>query len=302
MFNRVMGLLRSPVTPLVSSFSRPGTVPLRIAAADPTGDPPADKSRHYRTLWISDIHLGTPGCQAHYLLDFLKHNESDTLYLVGDILDGWQLRKGWYWPQSHNDVVQKILRKARKGTRVVYVPGNHDEMARQFIGLAFGEIEVADEVIHVTAAGKRLLVTHGDLFDGVMQHARWLAYLGDSLYTMTLVLNRWFNWARSHFGYSYWSLSQYLKHKVKNAVSFITAFERVMTEEAKRQNCDGVVCGHIHKPEIRSMDGLVYCNDGDWVESLSALAETADGELELIYWTHCLDAPAKKRRETARAA
>jgi UDP-2,3-diacylglucosamine pyrophosphatase LpxH len=301
MFNRVMGLLRSPVTPLVSSFSRPATAPPHIPAVDSAGDPPPGKSRRYRTLWISDIHLGTPGCQAHYLLDFLKHNESDTLYLVGDIIDGWHLRKGWYWPQAHNDVVQKLLRKARKGTRVVYVPGNHDEMARQFIGLAFGEIEVADEMIHVTAAGKRLLVTHGDLFDGVMQHARWLAYLGDSLYTMTLVLNRWFNWARSHFGYSYWSLSQYLKHKVKNAVSFITAFERVMIEEAKRRQCDGVVCGHIHKPEIRSMDGVVYCNDGDWVESLSALAEDFDGQLEIIYWTRSLEAPTQKRRSPAKA-
>ncbi|MGA7178547.1 MAG: UDP-2,3-diacylglucosamine diphosphatase [Thiobacillaceae bacterium] len=263
--------------------------------------PTSDNPRHYRTLWISDIHLGTAGCQANYLLDFLKHNESDTLYLVGDILDGWQLRKGWYWPQTHNDVVQKLLRKARKGTRVVYVPGNHDSMARQFIGLAFGEIEVSDDVIHVTASGKRLLVAHGDMFDGVMQHARWLAYLGDSLYTFTLILNRWFNWARLHCGYSYWSLSQYLKHKVKNAVSFITAFERVMTEEAKRRQCDGVVCGHIHKAEIRSIDGLLYCNDGDWVESLSALAETADGELQIIYWTHCLDVTAKKMTGRSKA-
>jgi UDP-2,3-diacylglucosamine pyrophosphatase LpxH len=169
-------------------------------------------------------------------------------------------------------------------------------MARQFIGLAFGEIEVADEVIHVTAAGKRLLVTHGDMFDGVMQHARWLAYLGDSLYTLTLVINRWYNAVRLKFGYSYWSLSQYLKHKVKNAVSFISAFEKVMTEEARRRECHGVVCGHIHKAEIRDMDGLLYCNDGDWVESLSALAETAEGELEIIYWTQCLDAPAKAKK------
>lgn len=302
MLNRVMGLLRSPVAPLVSSFTRPDTASLRVSSSDAAAEPPPEKTRHYRTLWISDIHLGTPGCQADYLLDFLKHNESDTLYLVGDILDGWQLRKGWYWPQAHNDVVQKILRKARKGTRVVYVPGNHDEMARQFAGLAFGEIEVADEAIHLTADGKKLLVTHGDLFDGVMRHARWLAYLGDSLYGMALALNRWFNWARAHFGYPYWSLSQFLKHKVKNAVSFITAFERVMTEEAKRQQCDGVVCGHIHKAEIRMIDGIMYCNDGDWVESLSALAETFDGHLGIIYWTQCQDAPAKKKRSAATVA
>lgn len=302
MLNRVMGLLRSPAVPLVSGFTRQDSVSFTAPPPDSAGDPSPENSRRYRTLWISDIHLGTPGCQAHYLLDFLKHNESDTLYLVGDILDGWQLRKGWYWPQAHNDVVQKILRKARKGTHVVYVPGNHDEMARQFAGLAFGEIEVAEDVIHVTADGRKLLVTHGDLFDGVMKHARWLAYLGDSLYTLALVLNRWLNRARSHFGYSYWSLSQYLKHKVKNAVSFITAFERVMSEEARRRGCDGVVCGHIHKPEVRVIDGIVYCNDGDWVESLSALAETWDGELEVIYWRRRLDAPAKKRERTAMPA
>ena len=159
-----------------------------------------------------------------------------------------------------------------------------------------------DEVIHVTATGQRLLVTHGDMFDGVLQHARWLAYLGDSLYTLTLVLNRWLNRLRARFGYSYWSLSQYLKHKVKNAVSFITAFERVMVEEARRRECDGVVCGHIHKAEIRSVDGVLYCNDGDWVESLSALAEGADGTLEIIHWTQCLDVPAKKQGKHARVA
>ncbi|KAB2311539.1 UDP-2,3-diacylglucosamine diphosphatase [Betaproteobacteria bacterium SCN2] len=296
MLTRVMGLLRSSTPPAISVFTRQETVSFLVSSLDPGGEPPPEKTRRYRTLWISDIHLGTPGCQAQYLLDFLRHNDSDTLYLVGDIIDGWQLRRGWYWPQAHNDVVQKILRKARKGTRVVYVPGNHDEMARQFAGLAFGEIEVAEDIVHVTADGRKLLVTHGDLFDGVMQHARWLAYVGDSLYTLTLVLNRWFNWARAHFGYSYWSLSQYLKHKVKNAVSFITAFERVMTEEARRRNCDGVVCGHIHKAEIRTIDDIVYCNDGDWVESLSALAETFDGELQIIYWTKRLDSPARKRR------
>ncbi len=292
---------RQASAPLSAALTADTALPVLGQVAEPAY-PVTESARNYRTLWISDIHLGTAGCQAAFLLDFLKYNESETLYLVGDILDGWQLRKGWYWPQTHNDVVQKLLRKARKGTRVVYVPGNHDSMARQFIGLAFGEIEVADEVIHVTADGKRLLVTHGDMFDGVMQHARWLAYLGDSLYTLTLVLNRWFNWFRLRFGYSYWSLSQYLKHRVKNAVSFITAFERVMAEEARRRECDGVVCGHIHKAEIRTVDGIQYCNDGDWVESLSALAETADGTLEIIHWTHCRDAPAKKLGKPARVS
>jgi len=291
MLNRVTNLLRArpealPLTPVGTPPRSPDLAATLPADHNTAAEIP---SRHYRTLWISDIHLGTAGCQARYLLDFLKHNESDTLYLVGDIIDGWQLRKGWYWPRAHNDVVQKLLRKARKGTRVIYVPGNHDSMARQFMGLAFGDIEVADEVIHVTADGRRFLVTHGDLFDGVMQHARWLAYLGDSGYTLILTLNRWFNGLRTRMGYPYWSLSQYIKHKVKNAVSFITAFEKVMTDEARRRDCDGVICGHIHKAEIRMLDGLMYCNDGDWVESLTALAETADGTLEIIHWTHCLD-------------
>jgi UDP-2,3-diacylglucosamine pyrophosphatase LpxH len=250
-----------------------------------------DDRHYYRTIWISDVHLGTPGCQAYYLLDFLRTHRADTLYLVGDILDGWQLRKGWYWPQAHNDVVQKLLRQARKGTKVVYIPGNHDELARQFVGLALGDISVEEEVVHVTADGKRLLVVHGDLFDGVMQHARWLARLGASLYEILLELNRWLNAVRRRFGLPYWSMSQYLKHQVKNAVSFISDFERVMTEEARRRGCDGVVCGHIHKAELREIDGILYCNDGDWVESLSALVETHAGELRLVHWRSRLDAP-----------
>lgn len=237
------------------------------------------------------MHLGTPGCQANYLLDFLKTHESETLYLVGDILDGWHLKKGWYWPQTHNDVVQKILRKGRKGTRVVFIPGNHDESVRQFIGLSFGEIEVHEDAIHTLANGKRLWVTHGDLFDGVMQHARWLAYVGDSAYTVILKLNRWFNAIRVRMGLPYWSLSQYLKHQVKNAVNFISAFEHVMTEEARRRDCDGVVCGHIHKAEIREINGIIYANDGDWVESLTALVEDFDSNLKIIHWNRRVEAP-----------
>jgi UDP-2,3-diacylglucosamine pyrophosphatase LpxH len=240
--------------------------------------------QHYRTLWISDLHLGTPGCQSSFLLDFLRHNESETLYLVGDIIDGWQLRRGWYWHQTHNDIVQKVLRKARKGTRVVFVPGNHDEFVRQFIGLSFGGITVVNEAIHVTADGKRLWVVHGDEFDGIVKHARWLAHVGDALYTFALRLNRVFNRVRARLGLNYWSLSQYLKHKVKNAVSFITDFEQALAREARRRGVDGVICGHIHKPQIRDIDGVLYCNDGDWVESLSALAETFDGQLHLITW------------------
>ena len=249
------------------------------------------KEFHYRAIWISDIHLGTPGCKADYLLEFLRVHEAETFYLVGDILDGWQLKKGWYWPQSHNDVVQKLLRKARKGTRVIYVPGNHDELARQFVGLAFGEIEVAEDTIHTMADGRRLWVVHGDLFDGVTQHARWLAHLGDTLYTFILNINQWFNAVRSRLGMPYWSVSQYLKQQVKNAVSYIAAFEEVMTEEARRRGCQGVVCGHIHKAEIREIDGILYCNDGDWVESLTALVETFEGELKIVEWRSRVDAP-----------
>jgi UDP-2,3-diacylglucosamine pyrophosphatase LpxH len=243
----------------------------------------------YRTIWLSDIHLGTSGCQANFLLDFLKHNEAETFYLVGDIIDGWRLKKSWYWPQAHNDVIQKLLRKVRKGAEVFYIPGNHDEMARQFIGMTFGEIQIQNEMIHVTADGKRLWVTHGDLFDSVMQYAKWLAYLGDTAYTCILVVNRWFNNIRIKMGFQYWSLSQFLKHKVKNAVSFIADFEAIMAREARKRKCDGVVCGHIHKAEIREIDGLLYCNDGDWVESLTALVETFDGELKIIHWPHILD-------------
>ena len=243
---------------------------------------------HYRAIWISDVHLGTPGCQAKFLLDFLKHNESDTLYLVGDIIDGWRLRKSVYWPQSHNDVVQKILRKARKGTEVVYVPGNHDESIRQFLGLSFGDIKVVPEAIHTTADGRKLWITHGDLFDGVIQYAKWLAYVGDTLYSLILYFNRYLNMLRVRLGLQYWSLSQFLKHQVKNAVSYIADFEIIMAREARLRGCQGVVCGHIHKAEIRMIDNLLYCNDGDWVESLTALVETQSGELKIIHWPRIL--------------
>ena len=248
---------------------------------------------HYRAIWISDVHLGTAGCQAKYLLDFLKHNDADKIYLVGDIIDGWRLKKSWYWPQSHNDVVQKLLRKARKGSEVIYIPGNHDEMAREYFGMSFGDIRVEEEVIHVTADGKRLWITHGDLFDGVMQYAKWLAYVGDTLYTFILWVNRWFNKIRSRLGLQYWSLSQYLKHSVKNAVSYIADFEHIMAREARLRGCDGVVCGHIHKAEIRMIDGLLYCNDGDWVESLTALVEDADGSLRIVHWPVILEETVK---------
>jgi UDP-2,3-diacylglucosamine pyrophosphatase LpxH len=242
------------------------------------------RGQRVRTVFISDIHLGTPGCQADALMEFLKAYPSERLYLLGDIIDGWQLRRRWFWPQSHNDVIQKILRRARKGCHVVFVPGNHDEFARHFTGHQFGGVEVVHEAVHVTADGKRLWLIHGDHFDGVIQYAKWLAYLGDTLYEMILRLNRHFNSARARLGLPYWSLSQYLKHKVKSAVSYVNSFEDAVAAEARHRGHDGVVCGHIHRAEMRDIDGTLYCNDGDWVESLSALVEHLDGRLEVIHW------------------
>ncbi|WP_293777443.1 UDP-2,3-diacylglucosamine diphosphatase [uncultured Oxalicibacterium sp.] len=244
----------------------------------------------FRAIWISDVHLGTTGCQAQRLLEFLRRTESDTLYLVGDIIDGWQLKRRWFWDQSHNNVVQTVLKKAKKGTEVIFVPGNHDEAVRQFIDLDFGGIRVRDELVHTTAQGKRMLVLHGDRFDGVIACAKWLAYVGDNLYTLILKWNQWLNSWRARAGLPYWSLSQYLKLKVKNAVSYITSFETALADEARRRGVDGVICGHIHKPEIRDIDGILYCNDGDWVESLSALVEDQAGVLRLVTWQEVVGA------------
>ncbi|HSV82593.1 MAG TPA: UDP-2,3-diacylglucosamine diphosphatase [Ramlibacter sp.] len=248
-------------------------------------------ARRFRAVFVSDLHLGTPGCQAEALLAFLKAHPSDHLYLVGDIIDGWQLRKRWYWPQAHNDVVQKLLRRARKGCRVIFVPGNHDAFARMFVDHRFGGIEVAAETVHVTADGRRLWVIHGDHFDAVVQCAKWLAYIGDNLYGITLRLNRHLNRLRGRFGLPYWSLSAYLKHKVKKALNYVTSFETAVAHEARRRGHDGVVCGHIHRAEMREIDGVVYCNDGDWVESRSALVEHFDGRLEIVYWCPDVAAP-----------
>jgi UDP-2,3-diacylglucosamine pyrophosphatase LpxH len=250
-------------------------------------NPEAGKKREpirFRTIWISDVHLGTTGCQAGRLLEFLGATESKKLYLVGDIVDGWQLKRRWYWDQTHNNVVQAVLKKARKGTKVIFVPGNHDESVRQFIDLDFGGIQIRDELVHVTRQGKRMLVLHGDRFDGVIACAKWLAYVGDNLYTVILKFNQILNAWRARAGLPYWSLSQYIKLKVKNAVSYISSFENALAAEARKKGLDGVICGHIHKPEIRDIDGITYCNDGDWVESLSALVEEKSGELRLVTW------------------
>jgi UDP-2,3-diacylglucosamine pyrophosphatase LpxH len=269
---------------------------------------PEPETSSYRAIFLSDIHLGTKGCKAEYLLDFLRYNEAETLYLVGDIVDGWRLKKSWYWPQAHNDVVQKLLRKARKGTSLIYVPGNHDEALRNYTGTHFGGVLVASDFIHETADGKRLLVLHGDAFDGVVKYAKWLALLGDWAYNVMLQVNTWFNLARRTFGFGYWSLSAYLKNKVKNAVQFVDDFETAVAEEARRRQVDGVVCGHIHKAEMREIGGILYINDGDWVESCTALVEHHDGRLEIIHWAeerdfsmlHLADGAAGETRSPAK--
>ncbi len=281
----------------LNAWRKAGTPADDEAAAGPAPDRPVQR---FRTLWISDLHLGTPGCQAEALLDFLRHTECETLYLVGDIVDGWQLRRNWYWPQAHNDVVQKLLRKARKGTRVIFIPGNHDEFARRYLHLNFGGITVAEDWVHETADGRKLWVIHGDLFDGVIQCAKWLAHVGDSLYEFTLRLNRHLNVLRARMGLPYWSLSQYLKRRVKRAVSYVDDFENAVAREAKKRGLQGVVCGHIHHAELRDIGGTLYANDGDWVESLTALAEQADGTLQILQWSHFL--PATRHRAARKAA
>jgi UDP-2,3-diacylglucosamine pyrophosphatase LpxH len=252
--------------------------------------------RRYRAVFLSDIHLGTRGCQAEMLLDFLRGMECERLYLVGDIVDGWKMKGGWWWPQTHNDVVQKILRMARKGATVTYVPGNHDDRVRDFCGVHFGGVIVARDVIHETADGRRFLVLHGDEFDGVVQHAKWLAFVGDWGYRAVLGLNTWFNHARARLGLGYWSLSAYLKVKVKNALQFIQNFEEAVAAEARRRGVDGVICGHIHKAEMRDIDGVAYVNDGDWVESCTALVEHFDGRLEILHWAPIRAARAARPR------
>jgi UDP-2,3-diacylglucosamine pyrophosphatase LpxH len=242
------------------------------------------RHRTFRTVFLSDVHLGTRGCQAELLLDFLKFTDAERYYLIGDIVDGWRLKRSWYWPQSHNDVIQKLLRKARKGAAVIYVPGNHDEVFRDYCGTHFGGIEVRRDAMHRTADGRRLLIMHGDEFDGVIQHVQWLAHLGDWSYVAALRLNSWFNIARRRLGFEYWSLSAYLKSRVKNAVSYICAFEGAVAAEARRRGADGVVCGHIHSARMRRIEGILYVNDGDWVESCTAAVEHFDGRIELIDW------------------
>ena len=252
-------------------------------ALNPIGKPGTTR---YRSVFISDLHLGTRGCRIDFLADFLRKTQCDNLFLVGDIIDGWRLRKSWFWDEAHDEVIRLILGKARAGAEVTYIPGNHDEMLRDWLpmGLEIGGIRLRREAVHTTADGKRLLVMHGDEFDSVVRYAKFLAHLGDWAYTTALTVNHWFNVVRRRLGYPYWSLSQWLKRQVKEAVKAIDRFEVALAGEAKRRGFDGVVCGHIHHAEMREVGGVLYINDGDWVESCTALVEHFDGRLELVDW------------------
>jgi UDP-2,3-diacylglucosamine pyrophosphatase LpxH len=240
---------------------------------------------HDRAIFISDVHLGFSGCSAGFLLDFLRSTTCDYLYLVGDIIDVWQMKRRPYWPQAHNDVIRTILGKAKHGTRIIYVPGNHDEALRDYDGLVLGNLEIRREHVHTTLAGRRLLVIHGDEFDSVVRYSRSLALIGGTLYEFLLHLNTFVNLVRRRLGFSYWSLASVLKHRVKQAVSFISRFETALAHEARKNRADGVVAGHIHRAEITTIQDIVYCNCGDWVESCTALVERNDGTLELLHWS-----------------
>jgi UDP-2,3-diacylglucosamine pyrophosphatase LpxH len=237
-----------------------------------------------RSAFISDIHLGARDCRADLVLDFLRTVQTEQLILVGDIVDMWSLRRSFYWPQSHSDVLRTILGKTKHGTRVIYVPGNHDEQMRDIHGSVFGNLEIHREYEYTTQRGLRLLVTHGDEFDGAVKCSRWLTALGSGLYDVALGLNRTVNAFRRRFGYGYWSLASYLKSRVGNAVDYVRSFEQAAAHLARRRGFDGIVCGHIHRPEMTEIDGVLYCNDGDWVDSCSALIEDRAGELELWHW------------------
>lgn len=238
--------------------------------------------RHVRSIWISDVHLGFPGCSAEFLLEFIRDMRCENLYLVGDIIDFWSLKKKRYWPQAHNNVVRSILGKAKHDTNVIYVPGNHDEAMRAYDGLTLGNVKIRDQIVHEMADGRRFLIMHGDQFDSAVMHSKFIGLIGSSLYELLLKANRIVNWGRRMLGRDYWSLAAFLKHKVKNAVKYIDNFERAVAHEAKRQNVDGLICGHIHRPELTDLDGVTYMNCGDWVESCTALVEHHDGTLELL--------------------
>lgn len=247
---------------------------------------------HYRSIFISDIHLGSKGCKAELLVNFLKYNTADKLYLVGDIIDGWKIQQNkWAWKQAHSNVIRRILGHAKHGSEVIYIAGNHDEFLRPLIpyGLTFGRIRIVNQHIHIGVDTKRYLVVHGDLFDGITRLAPWISFLGDHAYDILISINTKFNWWRHKLGFGYWSLSKFLKTKVKKAVDFIFHFENNLTQYCKKKSFDGVICGHIHQPEIKNLNDVIYINTGDWVENCSAIVEHHDGKWEIIYWTKILE-------------
>jgi UDP-2,3-diacylglucosamine pyrophosphatase LpxH len=250
--------------------------------------------RRVRALFLSDLHLGMRAARIHQLIDFLRWHDAESIYLIGDIVDGWRLAKGWHWPPEYHVLVEALLDKALAGTRVVVLPGNHDEFLREYLGTYFGEVEFVDRTVHTTAQGKTYLVMHGDQFDVVVAHAKWLAHLGDWAYRATLRVNLVVNWVRRRMGFPYWSLSAWAKQKVKNAVSFIGRFEEALSLEARDSGVDGVICGHIHYADMHDRLGIHYVNTGDWVESCTAVVETEEGVLELVRWREVL--PQRKPR------
>ncbi|MDP1730121.1 MAG: UDP-2,3-diacylglucosamine diphosphatase [Devosia sp.] len=246
-------------------------------------------------MFISDVHLGMRPTRINQLIDFLRRHDADAIYLVGDIVDGWRLAKAWHWPAEYNILGELLIEKALGGTRMVVLPGNHDEFLREYLGTYFGEIEFVDRTVHTTALGKTYLVIHGDQFDVVVEHAKWLAHVGDWAYRLALRINSVLNWVRRRLGLTYWSLSAWAKHKVKNAVSVIGRFEEALSLEARESGVDGVICGHIHYADMHERLGIHYVNTGDWVESCTAVAETDEGLLELITWSEA-PPPRKPRR------
>jgi len=289
----------------IATYARQEPARMRPRKQPPAAPPPASQTRHFRhhrTIFISDTHLGTRGCKADLLADFLARNSCDTLYLVGDIIDGWQFRR-WYWSEAQERCVAEVLKKIDEGTRVIYVPGNHDEFLRSYVGRCVAGIEVVREAIHTTAQGLRLLVIHGDQFDGVIGCAKWLAHVGDHAYTLALRLNDGLHAIRRGLGLPYWSLSAYLKRAVKNAVEYVSRYEEIVARAAAQRGVDGVMCGHIHHAEMRHIGNILYLNDGDWVESCSALVEDAHGNLEILRWASLSQshdsALASARSETA---
>lgn len=284
----------------VDTQSGDGAAPQTLAAMrKPRMGPSGTPRRRYRTVFISDIHLGTRGCNAEALLDFLDHVDCDHLFLVGDIIDGWRMKKRFYWPEPHSAIIRRVMKRAKHGTNVVYVPGNHDEDFRAFTGLDFGGVKIRRQVIHETADGRRLLVLHGDEFDAVVMAHRWLAFLGDAAYDALIQLNTVVNGVRRMLRLPYWSLAKYAKRKVKNAVELISRFEEAVAHKAQQLGVHGVVCGHIHTAEIRQIGEITYYNDGDWMESSTSLVEHLDGTMEILHWTDVMQARDQLAQQAA---